>query len=143
MGNLREIATRLEQLLADVRTTPMRAWPNLMKLAHLLLKVDGSALDSKQLLTILNRLRELELSYKCDDFLRDDISTDITIGPEKKGGEQGGGDKWYGEVKSTLASSLTAALIRENKLRKRSVLPSKNKSIETLSAFQLLVGSIE
>ncbi len=114
-----------------------------MKLAHLLLKVDGSALNSKQLLTILNRLHELELSYKCEDFLLRDDSTDDTIGPGKKGGEQGGGDKWYSEVKWTLASGLTAALMRENKLRKTSVVPSTNASLETTSAFELLVGSLE
>ncbi len=149
-GNPREVATRLEQLLADIGTTPMCAWPNLMKLAHLLLRVDGSAISSKQLLTILNRLHELELSYKCEEFSvrNDSSSTDDSIWwPGKKGGEpQGGsgGGSWYGEVKSTLASGLTAALMKESKQRKAAAptLPSTHTSLET-SAFELLVGSLE
>ncbi len=105
MRNLREVADRLEQLLADVATTPMRSWPHLMKLAHLLLQVDGDdSFSSKQILTILNRLYELELSYKCEGFLlgdnNDNASHDNTIGPGKKGGEQnGGGNHSYSEVK--------------------------------------------
>ncbi len=123
-----------------------------MKLAHLLLQVDGDdSFSSKQIFTILNRLYELELSYKCEGFLlgdnNDNAIHDNTIGPGKKGGEQnGGGNHWYSEVKSSLASGLTAALMRENKQRKAaslSILPSlTHTSLET-SAFELLVGSLK